>query len=71
MRFVPVKQVSLSMHRKRDLLVKQRTQSINMIRGLLAEFGVKGPNSEPATRCLAKLMDWRLLGGTYYSLRTG
>ena len=26
------------MHRTRDLLVKQRTQSINMIRGLLAEF---------------------------------
>jgi transposase len=31
------------MHRTRDLLVKQRTQSINMIRGLLAEFGVNIP----------------------------
>src|SRR6202521_4366806 len=44
MRFVPVKspeqQAALSMHRTRDLLVKQRTQLINMIRGLLAEFGV-------------------------------
>jgi transposase len=43
MRFVPVKspeqQAALSMHRTRDLLVKQRTQLINMIRGLLAEFG--------------------------------
>jgi len=40
MRFVPVKspeqQAALSMHRTRDLLVKQRTQMVNMIRGLLA-----------------------------------
>ena len=47
MRFVPVKspeqQAALSMHRTRDLLVKQRTQLINMIRGLLAEFGVGIP----------------------------
>src|ERR1700675_1785332 len=47
MRFVPVKsteqQPALSMHRTRDLLVKQRTQLINMIRGLLAEFGVDIP----------------------------
>lgn len=47
MRFVPVKseeqQAALSMHRARDLLVKQRTQLVNMIRGLLAEFGVDIP----------------------------
>lgn len=47
MRFVPVKspeqQAALSMQRTRDLLVKQRTQLINMIRGLLAEFGVDIP----------------------------
>src|ERR1700681_506480 len=47
MRFVPVKspeqQAALSMHRTRDLLVKQRTQLINIIRGLLAEFGVDIP----------------------------
>jgi hypothetical protein len=47
MRFVPVKspeqQAALSMQRSRDLLVKQRTQLINMIRGLLAEFGVDIP----------------------------
>jgi len=47
MRFVPVKspeqQAALSMHRTRDLLVKQRTQAINMIRGLLAEFGIDIP----------------------------
>lgn len=44
MRFVPVKspeqQAALSMHRARDLLVKQRTQLVNMIRSLLAEFGI-------------------------------
>ena len=47
MRFVPVKspeqQAALSMHRTRDLLVKQRTQLVNMIRGLLAEFGIDIP----------------------------
>jgi transposase len=47
MRFVPVKspeqQAALSMHRTRDLLVKQRTQLINMLRGLLAEFGFDIP----------------------------
>ena len=44
MRFVPVKsraqQAALSMHRARNLLVKQRTQLVNMLRGLLAEFGI-------------------------------
>jgi transposase len=47
MRFVAIKspeqQAALSMHRTRDLLVKQRTQLVNMIRGLLAEFGVDIP----------------------------
>jgi transposase len=44
MRFVPVKgeaqQAALMLHRVRDLLVRQRTQLINAIRGHLAEFGV-------------------------------
>ena len=47
MRFVPVKsqeqQAALSMHRARDLFVKQRTQLINMMRGLMAEFGIDIP----------------------------
>lgn len=47
MRFVPAKsedqQAALSMHRTRDLFVKQRTQMINMMRGLLAEFGIDIP----------------------------
>lgn len=44
MRFVEVKspeqQAILSLHRARDLTVRQRTQSINMLRCLLAEFGI-------------------------------
>ena len=47
MRFVAVKspdqQAALSLHRTRDLLVRQRTQTVNMIRGLLAEFGIVIP----------------------------
>lgn len=47
MRFVPIKspeqQAALSMHRSRDLLVKQRTQLVNMMRGILAEFGIEIP----------------------------
>jgi transposase len=48
MRFVAVKpveqQAALSQHRTRDLLVRQRTQLVNMIRGLLAEFGIDIPS---------------------------
>ena len=47
MRFVAVKsreqQAALSIHRARNLLVKQRTQLVNMMRGLLAEFGIDIP----------------------------
>jgi transposase len=47
MRFVPIKsieqQAALALHRARDLLVRQRTQLVNMIRGLLAEFGIDVP----------------------------
>ena len=43
MRFVPVKTVDqqavLALHRARSLLVRQRTQLANAIRGLLGEFG--------------------------------
>jgi transposase len=54
MRFVPVKgeaqQAGLMLHRVRDLLVRQRTQLINAIRGHLAEFGLiaaQGPWNLP------------------------
>jgi transposase len=44
MRFVaaktPDQQATLSLHRTRDLVVRQRTQTINMLRSLLAEFGI-------------------------------
>ncbi len=47
MRFVAVKsldqQAALSMHRARELLVRQRTQIVNMMRGLLGEFGIHMP----------------------------
>lgn len=55
MRFVAMKsaeqQAALSLHRTRNLLVKQRTQLVNMIRGLLAEFGIDIP--EGLLRALA------------------
>lgn len=44
MRFVPIKSVEqqsvLLLHRARELLVRQRTQLVNALRGHLAEFGV-------------------------------
>jgi len=44
MRFVAIKsaeqQSMLALHRSRDLLIRQRTQLVNMIRGQLAEFGI-------------------------------
>ncbi len=47
MRFVPVKteeqQAVLIMHRSRELLVRQRTQIVNALRGHLAEFGIIEP----------------------------
>lgn len=44
MRFVEIKskeqQALLSLHRARDFIVRQRTQLINMVRSLAAEFGI-------------------------------
>jgi transposase len=64
MRFVPVKteeqQSALTMHRVRELLVRQRTQLINAVRGHLAEFGLvgaQGPWNVP--RLLARMQDDR------------
>jgi transposase len=58
MRFVLVKspeqQAALSMHRTRDLMVKQRTQLVNMIRGLLAEFGIDIPKGLERALLLAR-----------------
>ena len=47
MRFVPVKsieqQAAASVFRTRDLIVRQRTMSINALRGQLAEYGLIAP----------------------------
>jgi transposase len=47
MRFVAIKtkeqQSVLAVHRVRELLVRQRTQAINALRGLLAGFGISEP----------------------------
>jgi len=47
MRFVPIKsreqQAALSLHRVRSLLIKQRTQLVNMMRSVFAEMGVAIP----------------------------
>ena len=44
MRFAPIKtpgqQVVLALHRVRDLIVRQQTQIVNMLRGVLAEFRI-------------------------------
>ncbi len=44
MRFVPIKsadqQAVLMLHKTRELLIKQRTMSVNALRGHLAEFGI-------------------------------
>ena len=56
MRFVAIKTVEqqslLSLHRARDLLVRQRTQLINGLRGMVAEFGVY------IARGLARIIDF-------------
>jgi transposase len=48
MRFVPIKderqQEILVFHRVREMLMRQRVQLINGIRGHLAEFGIVGPD---------------------------
>ena len=47
MRFVPVKsadqQAILMLHKTRELLIMQRTMSVNALRGHLAEFGLVAP----------------------------
>lgn len=47
MRFVPIKtkesQGLLALHRARSLLVRQRTATVNSVRGLLGEFGLVAP----------------------------
>ena len=61
MRFVAVKgkeQQALGMlFRTRDLLVRQRTQTINALRGHLAEFGIVAPQGPAHVGCLARALE--------------
>ena len=61
MRFVAVKeeaqQARAMLFRTRDLLVRQRTQTINALRGHLAEFGVIAPQGRAHVRRLASAVE--------------
>ncbi|MGB5077658.1 MAG: IS110 family transposase, partial [Sphingorhabdus sp.] len=62
MRFVPVKsreqQAALSLHRVRSLLIRQRTQLINMMRSMLAELGIAIPiGIEKALQVARRIVD--------------
>ena len=54
MRFVPVKdedqQAMLMLHRVREQLLKQRTATINALRGHLAEFGIVAAQRQTGLR---------------------
>ena len=58
MRFVEVKsedqQAVLAIHRSRDLVVRQRTQVVNMIRSILREFGHILPTGIEAVSAFAR-----------------
>ena len=64
MRFVPLKtadqQAALSLHRSRELLVRQRTQLSNALRALLSEFGIVAGKGKAG---LSHLIE-QLRGGT-------
>src|SRR3569623_2452452 len=61
MRFVPVKaeaqQANTDVFRARDLLVRQRTQCINALRGHLAEYGYEGPQGPAHVDSLVALVE--------------
>jgi transposase len=61
MRFVPVKtvdqQCDRSVHRARDLLVRQRTQLANAIRGLLYEMGIISSKGNGGMALLAERIE--------------
>ena len=60
MHFVPVKTVGqqavLSLHRVREMLISQRTATINQLRGLLTEFGLTAPIGNTIPALLEDLM---------------
>jgi len=60
MHFVPVKsaaqQAELTVHRARELLVKQRTMLINALRSQMAEFGVVSPQGRTGLKGLLEIL---------------
>lgn len=76
MRFVPVKEESqqevLVLHRVREMLMRQRTQLINGIRGHLTEFGIVGPQRAHRVKILVDVIrdeaDSRLPAGARHAL---
>ena len=60
MRFAALKEVDvqamLALHRTRRLLIKQRTQMINSLRGQCAEFGVVAPQTRAGVAQLIELV---------------
>jgi transposase len=67
MRFVAIKspeqQSMLALHRGRDLLIRQRTQLANLIRGQLAEFGiVLAKGIHHVLNLVGRLLDGETLG---------
>ena len=61
MRFAPIKsadqQAVLMLHKTRELLIKQRTMSVNALRGHLAEFGLIAPKGVGRVSQLLELAD--------------
>ena len=61
MRFVEIKseeqQAVLAIHRSRDLVVRQRTQVVNMIRSILREFGHILPTGIEAVSKFTRVME--------------
>ncbi|WP_352825647.1 IS110 family transposase [Mesorhizobium sp. M0134] len=64
MRFVPIKTVeqqhARALHRSRDLLVRQRTQLANAIRGHLYEMGLASPKGAAGIENLLLLIERRM-----------
>ena len=59
----PEQQAMLALHRARALLVRQRTQLVNMIRSQLAEFGiVLAKGIQHALKLVEQLLDGKALG---------
>jgi transposase len=76
MRFVAIKsieqQASRGLERARELLVKQRTQLTNCVRGLLAEFGIvaaQGRRGFAQLRVLLEAGDTRIPATLLFALR--